>query len=96
MFLLGRHAILGQVWRSDTPIKAEEIAPALLCESTDTMRVAVEVLQHSAPETTRMLYETSVSLLKDGTEGGFDLPGAEEKLALLKNYREGAKSTATV
>jgi hypothetical protein len=60
------------------------------------MRVAVEVLQHSAPDTMRMLYETSVSLLKDATEEGFDLPGAEEKLVLLKNYCEGAKSTVTV
>lgn len=84
---------LAQTWRDDTPIKTDEIAPALLCESTDTVKEALELFQRTTPETVRMLNEQSTELLKYASAQGFLLPGAEEKLSLLKQCSESLKST---
>jgi len=81
---------LAQTWRSDTPIRAEEIIPALLCESTDTIRGAVEVCPVG------IFYQGSVALLEAAAEQGFEIPGAKEKLALLRACSEGAKSASKV
>jgi hypothetical protein len=62
---------LAQIWRTDTPIRAEDITPALLCENMDTIRDAIEVLEHSTPGTVRTLYEASVTLLRDAAEQVF-------------------------
>jgi hypothetical protein len=86
---------LAQTWRKDRPIMADEIAPALLCESTDTIGTAVEILQKNTPEAVGMLYERSVTLLKEAAGQGFQLPAAGEKLELLKACFEQIKSTTT-
>jgi len=87
--------LLAQVWRSDTPIKGEEITSTLLCESVDTITSALEVLEEKTTGTAHALYEGSVRLLEDATKEGFVLPGADEKLALLKAFAGGAKSPVT-
>src|SRR6267143_3024308 len=86
--------LLAQVWRSDTPIKGEEITSTLLCESVDTITSALEVLEEKTTGTAHALYEGSVRLLEDAAKEGFVLPGGDEKLALLKAFAGGAKSPA--
>jgi hypothetical protein len=85
---------LAQVWRSDTPIKEEEITSTLLCESVDTITSALEVLEENTTGTALALYAGSVRLLEDVAKEGFVLPGADEKLALLKTFAGVAKSPA--
>src|SRR5208283_2846115 len=75
---------LAQIWRADTPITAEEITPALLCESTNTVAAVSEFLQRHNPELVQILYESSVTLLNDATQQGFEPQGADEKLSLLR------------
>jgi len=54
---------LAQIWRADTPITAEEITPALLCDNTNTVAAVGEFLQRHNPELVQVLYEGSVTLL---------------------------------
>jgi hypothetical protein len=53
------------------------------------------VLEEKATGTAHALYEGSVRLLEDAAKEGFVLPGADEKLALLKAFAGGAKSPVT-
>jgi hypothetical protein len=86
---------LAQVWRTDTPITTEERTAALLCESTDTITGAVEIFQQHNPKTIGILYHGSVALLEGAAQHGFEIPGAEEKLALLRDCSEGTKSASS-
>jgi hypothetical protein len=86
---------LAQMWRTDTPIAAEELTPSLLCESTNTVATVGEFLQRHNPELVQLLYEGSVTLLNDATHQSFELQGADEKLSLLGACAAGTKSTAT-
>lgn len=86
---------LAQIWRTDTPITAAEITPALLCESTDTVAAVSEFLRRHNPEFVQLLYEGSVTLLKDSARQGFELQGADEKLSLLRACAAGTQSTAS-
>jgi hypothetical protein len=83
---------LAQVWRIDTPIAGEEIIPTLLCESTDTVAAVGEFFQRDNPELIQSLHDGSVTFLKDATGEGFELPGAKEKLAVLKVCTAGART----
>ncbi len=89
------NSFVAQIWRHDTSITPEEITPALLCESTDTIEGVCEFLQRQNPELLRLLCEGSVKLLQDATQQGFDLQCADEKLSLLRNCSAGAKSMST-
>jgi hypothetical protein len=87
---------LPQYLRADTPITAEELVSALLCERTNTVAAVGEFYQRHDPKLVQRLYELSVGFLNDATQQGFEVPGADEKLSLLKACALETKSTATV
>jgi len=93
---------LAQASREDTPIASENFILALLCESTDTVKEAMEIFSRGdaaagaqARGDVQALCNEAIGRVTEAAKQGFELPAAEEKLGLLAAYSKGTESTAS-
>jgi len=88
---------LAQASREDTPIASEDFILALLCENTDTVQQIIETFSRgdTAAEAQvrgdiQAICNEAIDRATEAARQGFELPAAEEKLALLAAYSERA------
>ena len=74
---------IAQCHRDDTPIDRSDAVRALLCESTQTVENVLNVYREWDPGIIDSMREMARLHLELADLDGFDLPGADEKLALL-------------
>jgi hypothetical protein len=74
---------IAQCHRDDTPIDRSDAVRALLCESTQTVENVLNVYRELDPGIIDSMLEMARLHLELADLDGFDLPGADEKLALL-------------
>ncbi len=74
---------IAQCHRDDTPIDRSDAVRALLCESTQTVENVLNVYREWDPGIIDSMREMARLHFELADLDGFDLPGADEKLALL-------------
>jgi hypothetical protein len=74
---------IAQCHRDDTPIDRSDAVRALLCESTQKVENVLNVYRELDPGIIDSMREMARLHLELADLDGFDLPGADEKLALL-------------
>lgn len=77
---LFNNAFVAQMQREDTPITREEIIPALLSESPDTIRKVMKILNDDVRNVIR---QGCVQLLYEAKASGTIIPQLDEKLNVL-------------
>jgi len=80
---LQTHTFFAQCGRKDGPIGSDEIAPALLCESTQTVQEMVQITKACLPEELKAWCQQAVVLSERARDIKFDVPAIEQKLAIL-------------
>lgn len=75
------NVFIAQCNRKDTPI--DKPVPALLCEGTQTIESVLNIYREQDPGIIESMRKVARLHLELADLDGFDLPGAEEKLALL-------------
>ena len=73
---------IAQIGRDDTPIKPEEVVPALLTEDPETIQIAVEALNFT-PETMEQVRREATQLIGEVEADGGQVPGKSDKLRAL-------------
>ena len=90
------NVFLAQAFRKDSPIREDEFASALLCETVATLRDVLDVPPHfSSLEEMNALFNDSPTLVKNAAQQGLALNGAEEKLDLIEEYARTARKGPT-
>lgn len=91
-----------QASREDTPIAGEDFILALLCESTDSVKHVTAIMSRAdnaveaqTPADVKEECKHAILMIINAAKQGFELPGAEEKLAVLRAYSGEVRSTAT-
>lgn len=74
------NTFVAQMSREDTPITREDIIPALLSESPDTIRTAMKLINDNVKHEIR---QGCIQLLHDAKAGGTSIPQLDEKLNAL-------------
>ena len=77
-----QNKFVAQMKRKDSPIKPEEVIPALLTEDPETIRVVMSVIGNSE-EAQDLLRREARKLIEVVEAGGETIPKAEEKLEAL-------------
>jgi hypothetical protein len=78
--LLFNNVFVAQMRREDTPIAREDIIPALLSESPDTIRAVMEILDGDVRNVIR---QGCVQFLNEAKAAGTSTPQLDEKLSAL-------------
>jgi hypothetical protein len=73
---------VAQMLRTDTPIKSEDVVPALLCETPETIRIAMKVIDN---DTRTRVRQDAEEAARRAREEGADVSLLEEKLHALKS-----------
>lgn len=82
------NVFIAQTGRDDTPIDKSGMAPSLLCESVETFEQVLNVYRDLDPGILESMREVVRLLLEMAEIDGFELPGVEEKIALLNGGTE--------
>jgi len=83
MRAISTHPFFAQCGRKGGPITNDEIVPALLCESTQTVQEMVAITKAVMPKETEAWYQQAIVLSDRAKNAKFDIPAIEQKLAIL-------------
>lgn len=81
---IGTHPFFAQCGRKDGPIGSDEIAAALLCESTQTVQEMVQIAKAGLPEELQAWCQEAVVLAERARDVKFEIPAIEQKLSILR------------
>jgi len=84
MRAISTHPFFAQCGRKDGPITDDEVAPALLCESTQTVQEMVDITKAVMGKRIEALCQQALVLAERAKEAKFDIPAIEQKLAILR------------
>jgi hypothetical protein len=85
MRAISTHPFFAQCGRKDGPIRDDEVAPALLCESIQTVQEMVAITKAMMPKRIEALCQQAIVLAERAKEAKFDIPAIHEKLPILSS-----------